>query len=87
MRELGEIYGSIQGQSSGELVKQLWSYLNFFEFVTGLLELKQITRDDLDLLFDYPLRRIREDERIMAQLGPEGFEHLNAYLRGPTLAR
>jgi hypothetical protein len=72
-RELGEIHASLQDQSSNDLVKQLWDYLNFFEFVAGLEKLKQITAEDMKLLFEYPLRRISEDERIMAQLAPEGF--------------
>ena len=52
-----------------------------FEFVAGLLKLKQITIEDLMLLFEYPLRRIAGDEQIMARLGQEGYEHLLGLLR------
>jgi hypothetical protein len=60
----------------------LWDYLNFFEFVAGLAELKQITSEDLELLFEYPLRRIAKDEQIMAKLGEQSYEHLDSLLRG-----
>lgn len=49
----------------------------FFEFVAGLVELKQITSEDLKLLFEYPLRRIAGDEQIMARLSEQSYEHLD----------
>ena len=81
-RELSRIYAHLQDQSKDDLVDQLWDYLNFFEFVAGLLKLKQITSADLKLLFEYPLRRIADDQQIMAKLSLEGYEHLHALLRG-----
>jgi hypothetical protein len=81
-RELSEIYAHLGDQLQGDLVDKLWDYLNFFEFVAGLVELKQITNEDLKLLFEYPLRRIAIDERIMAKLGEQSYEHLAALLRG-----
>ena len=39
---------------------------------------------DLTLLFQYPLQKIAEDEKIMARLEPEGFENLDALLRTNT---
>jgi hypothetical protein len=62
-------------------VDQLWDYLNFFEFVAGLLKLKQITSEDLKLLFEHPLQRTADGQQIMAKLSQEGYEHLHALLR------
>ena len=67
-RELSEIYAHLNDESKGVLVDQLWDYLNFFEFVAGLLKLKQIASEDLKLLFEYPLQRIADDQQIMARL-------------------
>ena len=46
-----------------------------------MLKLKQITEEDMKVLFEYPLQRIAEDENIMARLDAEGFENLYALLR------
>lgn len=62
-RDLFEIYAHPGDKSKSDLVDKLWDYLNFFEFVAGLVELKQITREDLKLLFEYPLRRIARSWR------------------------
>jgi hypothetical protein len=80
-RQLSEIYKHLHDQSRDDLVDKLWDYLNFFEFVAGLLKLKQITSEDLKLLFDYPLRRVAKDEQIMARPAEEGYEFLNLLLR------
>jgi hypothetical protein len=85
-RELSEIYAHLNDESKGVLVDQLWDYLNFFEFVAGLLKLKQITSEDLKLLFEYPLQRIADDQQIMARLSQEGYEHLHALLRGTSFS-
>jgi hypothetical protein len=84
-RELFEIYAHLRDESQSDLVDNLWDYLNFFEFVAGLVELKQITSEDLKLLFEYPLRRIADDEQIMARLSEQSDEHLDALLRGASL--
>ena len=86
-RELSEIYAHLNDESKGVLVDQLWDYLNFFEFVAGLVELKQIRMADLKLLFEYPLERIADDEQIMARLSQESYEHLYILLRGPSFSR
>jgi hypothetical protein len=86
-RELAEIYAHLSDQSKDDLVDQLWKYLNFLEFVAGLVELKQIRMANLELLFEYPLQRIADDEQIMARLSQEGYEHLHVLLRGPSFSR
>ena len=82
--ELAQIHAHLQDQSIDDLVDQLWDYLNFFEFVAGLRDLKQIKEEDLKLLFDYPLRRIIDDGQIMDRLEQEGFEQLHKLLHGPS---
>ena len=86
-RELAEIYAHLSDQSKDDMMDQLCYYLNFFEFVAGLVELKQIRMADLKLLFEYPLERIADDEQIMASLSQEGYEHLHVLLQGPSFSR
>lgn len=76
-RELKPIYEHLKNGSCDARVDQLWDYLNFFEFVEGLVHLKQISSDDREYLFGYPLRKIGENERIRKILQSEGFERLH----------
>ncbi len=78
--ELAPLHQGIQENAQSCLMGQLWDYLNFFEFVAGLLELKQIREKDLRLLLQYPLEKIADDAQIKGCLKGLGFEHLNDVL-------
>ncbi len=79
-RELSRIHAHLNAGSEDDLVDQLWDYLNFFEFVAGLVRLKQIDREDIKLLFEYPLGKIRDDLQIVDRLKAEGYENLDKLL-------
>ncbi len=84
-RELSRIHVHLNAGSEDDLVDQLWDYLNFFEFIAGLVRLKQIKREDIKLLFEYPLGKIRNDKQIVDKLKPEGYETLDELLRDRKL--
>jgi hypothetical protein len=79
-KEISDLHARLVDLTRDDLADKLWEYLNFFEFVAGLLKLKQITEEDLNLLFQYPLQNIAADEKIMATLHSEGFEYLHAFM-------
>lgn len=54
----------------------LWRYLNFFELLAGLRQLRQISDEEIVQLFDYDLRLIKRQAFIMNSLDPEGFDGL-----------
>ena len=85
--ELSDFHALMDSQPNDDLVWQLWDYLNFFEFVASLKKLKQITDDDLKLLFEYPLQRIKENRRISGRLAGEGYEQLDLLLRDTIKSR
>ena len=84
-RELSRIHAHLNTGSEDDLVDQLWDYLNFFEFIAGLVRLKQIKREDIKLLFEYPLGKIRDDKQIVDKLKPEGYENPDELLRDRKL--
>src|SRR5277367_1758575 len=78
-RELVSLHEHLHAETRDAYVDQLWDYLNFFEFVEGLVKLKQISAEDRNYLFEYPLRRIGADKDGRDALRREGFERLAAY--------
>ncbi len=58
------------------LADDLWRYLNFFELLAGLRQLRQISDEEIVRLFDYDLRLIKRQAFIMDALDPEGFDGL-----------
>ncbi len=81
--EFSRIKEHLIAETHDAYVEQLFDYLNFFEFVAGLLTLKQVTFDDLMLLFEYHLNVIARDEAIMDHVAGAGYEQLTALLRDP----
>jgi hypothetical protein len=63
-----------------ELEEKFTDYLNFFEFILTLMKLKQIERNEVEMLFDYYLRNIRNIDGIMEYLNKHGFENLHGNL-------
>ncbi len=49
--------------------KSEWTnYLNFFEFVAYLQKSDQLTKDDVDALFRYPLRCLKNHPEVLAYI-------------------
>lgn len=55
-------------------VESFADYLNFFEFLGSLLEMKQIKRNEVRMMFDYYVRQL-DDERIKTFCSEQGFEN------------
>jgi gamma-glutamylcyclotransferase (GGCT)/AIG2-like uncharacterized protein YtfP len=71
----------LAAQTRDQYVSQLFDYLNFFEFVAALEQLRQLKFDHLMLLFEYPLKIIARSAYAQATQG--GYEQLAALLRDP----
>jgi len=62
------------------LEDQLVDYLNFFEFIAGLWKLKQLSLQEVLLLFDYWLNKIKQSRWLDQYLKKYGFENLSMLL-------
>src|SRR5579862_1162115 len=76
-----ELAVAVQSGIHHDLTDELWRYLNFFELLAGLKELRQISDKEIVRLFDYDLRLIKGQEFILKALEPEGFDGLDKLLR------
>lgn len=75
--------GSIESQVMGNelLEDKLVDYLNFFEFIASLWKLKQLSLQEVLLLFDYWLGLIRNSNYLDGYLKKYGFENLTVLLQ------
>ena len=84
--EYSALAAAVTAETHHPLADELYRYLNFFELLAGLRELKQISDKEIKGLFDYDLKLIREHKFIVDVLKPQGFERLDALLKtGPFL--
>lgn len=79
--EYSELSAAVTAEKHHPIADELYRYLNFFELLAGLRELKQISDAEIKGLFDYDLKLIREHEFIINILKPQGFERLDALLK------
>jgi len=56
--------------------KEFVNYLNFFEFILGLIERKRLRRKDVDWIFDYYITTVFTTAFIRAYVFKYGFECL-----------
>ncbi|PWT71389.1 MAG: hypothetical protein C5B59_18190 [Bacteroidetes bacterium] len=70
--------GRIESEVAGneQLDDKLVDYLNFFEFIASLWKLKQLSLQEVLLLFDYWLGLIKGSNYLDAYLKKYGFENL-----------
>jgi hypothetical protein len=71
---------AVGGEAPHEIADELYRYLNFFEFMAGLGQLGQVSRREIQILFDYDLGMLRQHGFVMALLEPQGFEQLHELL-------
>lgn len=64
-----------------DLTEALVDYLNFFEFVASLWKLKQLSRREILMLFEYYLKRINDHQFVVGYIEKEGFESLAELLK------
>jgi hypothetical protein len=61
---------------SDELVESFVDYLNFFEFIASLWKLKQISLDEVAMMFEYYLANLASHKFIIDFVTAHGFENL-----------
>ena len=71
---------AVDGEAPHEIADELYRYLNFFEFLAGLRKLGQVSKREIQILFDYDLKMLRQHDFVMAVLEPQGFEQLHELL-------
>ena len=64
-----------------ELLPKLDQYLNFFQFVAILYRRKKLKKKEIVDMFDYPLRKIAQDEGVLQHLRRYGYKQLDALLK------
>jgi hypothetical protein len=74
--EYSELRMAIAQEQHHELADEFYRYLNFFEFLAGLRELRQISDQEILSLFEYDLRMLGDHKFVVDALKPQGFEHL-----------
>ena len=64
-----------------ELCELFVDYLNFFEYIANLWELKQLSREEILKLFEYYLRLLQQHDFIVSFIRDNGFESLEKLLK------
>ncbi len=74
--------GSIQQdlEKNPALEEKLVDYLNFFEFIASLWTLKQLSKREVCMLFEYYLKIIKNSDYLNGYLKRYGFENLSALI-------
>ena len=75
--DYSELRSAIKNEQRQEIADDLYRYLNFFEFLAGLLRLRQISKKEVLMLFDYDLSMICRHGFVVDALRPQGFEQLH----------
>ncbi|MBI1340200.1 hypothetical protein GC169_08345 [bacterium] len=73
----------LEGGLPGDLEEPFIDYLNFFEFVVGLMHRKMVPRRDVDWMFAFFLNRLFTTGFTRAYILKWGFEELAAECRRP----
>lgn len=68
---------AVTDNQTNEDVELFVDYLNFFEFVASLHELGQLSREEIDRLFDYYLKQLADEQVIRRFVDTQGFEALS----------
>jgi hypothetical protein len=70
-----------QEEKNPRLLSELDDFLNFFEFIAYLRKRGELKPEEVQAMFDYPLRKIAQDQPIIEYLRRNGYEQLDALLR------
>ncbi len=74
--ELETLRQSIAGNGSDPLQEEFVDYLNFFQFIASLWKLKQLSENEVAMLFDYYLNNLAAHQFIADFMAGNGFERL-----------
>ena len=75
-----ELPGKLSGPNQRENEEKFTDFLNFFEFIGVLYSRGQIKSDEVFEIFDYYLKKIKDDPNCQVWIGKYGFEKLKALL-------
>ena len=75
-QEIERLRASIPIHADQQLEEKLVDYLNFFEFIASLWQLRQLPMREIRMMFDYYIRRLGDHDFVMKYLEDEGFEGL-----------
>lgn len=65
---------------SDQLVESFVDYLNFFEFIASLWKLKQLSLDEVAMMFEHYLNNLASHQFIVDFVAAHGFENLAALI-------
>jgi len=74
--ELDRIRRALENHDNVELEEQVVDYLNFFEFIAQLRELKELTEKEIDGLFQYYVELLLKHDFLAKYIREQGFERL-----------
>lgn len=74
--EIDELKSVIKAHSQEELEEKLVDYLNFFEFISSLKKMNQLSIEEIRMMFEYYIRRLGDYDFMMEYLDDEGFNGL-----------
>ena len=75
-----ELPGRLTGPNQRENEEKFTDFLNFFEFIGVLYSRGQIKFEEVYEIFDYYLKKIKDDPNCQAWIEKYGFEKLRALL-------
>jgi hypothetical protein len=78
--ELTNLRRAIQSGGESDSCEELVDYLNFFEFLGSLEAMKQVSAKEIEMLFEYYIRRLNEHPFVTRFIDEQGFEHLSSAL-------
>ena len=65
---------NLKSESDPDALESFADYLNFFEFLGSLVEMNQIKKDEVRMMFDYYVRQL-DDEGIKTFCSEQGYEN------------
>jgi hypothetical protein len=65
---------ALQGHADESLEEKLVDFLNFFEVIASLWKLRQLSIKEIQMMFEYCIRRIENHDFILEYLQAWGFE-------------
>ncbi len=83
--EYNQLVQAVANGTHSPLIDEFYRYLNFFELLSSLRGLGEISDDEIIALFEYDLRMLKEHDFIISDLPDQGFERLSKLLGNKRL--
>lgn len=79
--EIAQLRCTLESHAETQLEEDLVNFLNFFEFIASLWQLRQLPIKQIRMMFDYYIRRLGDYDFIMNYLAQNGFEGLSDLIK------